>query len=120
VSSSLCDEVPHIFIQKSHLEPREFLISSAKRLLQHNLPLADKPSPAKIHRCPLLSESGHFGGTLVAKGVTIPWKDSVSHFLLSHCFYDGGGVLSGPPKIIVAFDIATFLQWNCPTLKSGL
>jgi hypothetical protein len=36
VSSSLCDEVPHIFIQKSHIEPREFLISSAKRLLQHN------------------------------------------------------------------------------------
>src|ERR1017187_310268 len=40
VSSSLCDEVPHIFIQKSHLEPREFLISSAKRLLQHNRPRA--------------------------------------------------------------------------------
>src|ERR1017187_3538074 len=34
VSSSLCDEVPYIFIPKSHLEPREFLISSAKRLLQ--------------------------------------------------------------------------------------
>jgi hypothetical protein len=41
VSSSLCDEVPHIFIPKSHLEPREFLISSAKRLLQQNLPKAD-------------------------------------------------------------------------------
>src|SRR5450759_3194471 len=41
VSSSLCDEVPHIFIPKSHLEPREFLISSAKRLLQQYLPKAD-------------------------------------------------------------------------------
>jgi hypothetical protein len=41
VSSSLCDEVPHIFIPKSHLEPREFLISSAKRLLQQYLPEAD-------------------------------------------------------------------------------
>src|ERR1035437_10247659 len=40
VSLSLWDEVPHIFIPKSHIEPREFLISSAKRLLQHNLPLA--------------------------------------------------------------------------------
>jgi hypothetical protein len=40
VSSSLCDEAPHIFIPKSHLEPSEFLISSAKRFLQHNLPLA--------------------------------------------------------------------------------
>jgi hypothetical protein len=43
VSSSLCDEVPHIFIPKSHLEPREILISSAKRLLQHNRHLTDKP-----------------------------------------------------------------------------
>jgi hypothetical protein len=41
VSSSLCDEVPHIFIPKSHLEPREFLISSAKRLLQQYLPCVD-------------------------------------------------------------------------------
>jgi hypothetical protein len=44
VSSSLCDEVPHIFIPKSHLEPREFLISSAKRLLQQYRHLADKPT----------------------------------------------------------------------------
>jgi hypothetical protein len=36
VSSSLCDEVPHIFIRKTHLQPREFLISSGKGLLQHN------------------------------------------------------------------------------------
>src|ERR1035437_6083418 len=43
VSSSLCDEVPHIFIPKSHLEPREFLISSAKRLLQQYRHLADNP-----------------------------------------------------------------------------
>ena len=39
----------------------------------------------------VLITAGPFGGTLVAKGVTIPWKDSVPHFLLSHCFYDGGG-----------------------------
>jgi hypothetical protein len=42
VSSSLCDEVPHIFIPISHLEPREYLISSAKRLLQQYRPIADK------------------------------------------------------------------------------
>ena len=41
VSSSLCDEVPHIFIRKTHLHPREFLISSGKGLLQHNRHLAD-------------------------------------------------------------------------------
>jgi hypothetical protein len=51
VSSSLCDEVPHIFIPKSHLEPREFLISSAKRLLQQYRHKADMPTaPAKIGR----------------------------------------------------------------------
>src|ERR1035441_747154 len=32
---------PRIFIPKSHLEPREFLITSAKRLLQQYLPLGD-------------------------------------------------------------------------------
>src|SRR5476649_574663 len=47
VSSSLCDEVPHIFIRKTHLQPREFLISSGKGLLQHNLPTSDIDSRAR-------------------------------------------------------------------------
>src|SRR5450759_5787453 len=55
VSSSLCHEVPHIFIPKSHLEAREFLISSAKRLLQHNRHLADIDQPLVISR----ALSGH-------------------------------------------------------------
>jgi hypothetical protein len=38
VSLSSGDEVPHIFTRKSRLRPKEFLISSAKRLLQQNLP----------------------------------------------------------------------------------
>jgi len=46
VSSSLCDEVPHIFIPKSHLEAREILVSSAKRLLQQYLPKADSCTAA--------------------------------------------------------------------------
>jgi hypothetical protein len=36
VSLSSGDEVPHIFTRKSRLRPKEFLISSAKRLLQQN------------------------------------------------------------------------------------
>src|SRR5450432_2524916 len=47
VRSSLCDEVPHIFIRKMHLQPREFLISSGKGLLQHNRHDSDKSE------CPL-------------------------------------------------------------------
>ena len=35
------DEVPHIFTRKPRLQPAEFLITSAKRLLQHNLPGAN-------------------------------------------------------------------------------
>src|ERR1017187_6594990 len=50
VSSSLCDEVPHIFIPKSHLEPREFLISSAKRLLQQYRHKADIPAATAFVR----------------------------------------------------------------------
>jgi hypothetical protein len=35
------DEVPHIFTRKSRLQPKEFLISSAKRLLQQYRPIAE-------------------------------------------------------------------------------
>jgi hypothetical protein len=41
VSLSSGDEVPHIFTRKSRLKPGEFLITSAKRLLQQYLPAAD-------------------------------------------------------------------------------
>src|SRR6266478_9591556 len=37
VNSSSGDEVPHIFTRKSRLQPGEFLITSAKRLLQHGV-----------------------------------------------------------------------------------
>jgi hypothetical protein len=40
VSLSSGDEVPHIFTRRSRLKPGEFLITSAKRLLQHNRPQA--------------------------------------------------------------------------------
>ena len=36
VSSSPCDEVPHMFTRKPRLQPGKFLNSGAKRLLQHN------------------------------------------------------------------------------------
>src|SRR5476651_416748 len=58
VISSLCDEVPHIFIPISHLEPREFLVSSAKRLLQQYRHKADIRGTATIWS--LLDKSGHW------------------------------------------------------------
>src|SRR5208283_6042539 len=51
MSSSMCDEVPHIFVPKSHLEPREFLIGSAKV----GGPL--QVSNFRIQRAPLLNQS---------------------------------------------------------------
>src|SRR4029077_7688015 len=46
VSLSVGDDVPHIFTRRSRLKPGEFLITSAKRLLQHNRPKTDsRPSP---------------------------------------------------------------------------
>src|SRR5262249_40226344 len=41
------DEVPRIFTRKSRLKPGKFLITSAKRLLQQNLPIADSCSATK-------------------------------------------------------------------------
>jgi hypothetical protein len=40
-SLSSGDEVPHIFTRKSRVQPKEILMTSAKGLLQQNLPLAD-------------------------------------------------------------------------------
>jgi hypothetical protein len=47
VSLSSGDEAPHIFTRKSRLKPGEFLITSAKGLLQQNLPFADSCTAAK-------------------------------------------------------------------------
>src|SRR6202011_5262367 len=38
-SLSSGNEVPHIFTRKSRVQPKEILITSAKRLLQQNLPI---------------------------------------------------------------------------------
>ena len=46
-SSSSGNEVPHIFTRKSRLQPGEFLVTSAKRLLQQYLPLPDLRPAAK-------------------------------------------------------------------------
>jgi hypothetical protein len=56
VSLSSGDEVPHIFTRKSRLQPGEFLISSAKRLLQQYLPKTDSCTAA-ITRPLLMSRS---------------------------------------------------------------
>jgi hypothetical protein len=37
------DEVPHVLTRKSRLQPAEFLITSVKRLLQHNRHFCDMP-----------------------------------------------------------------------------
>ena len=52
VSSSSGDEVPHIFTRKSRLRPGEFLIISAKGLLQQYRHKADKARC--LPGCPLL------------------------------------------------------------------
>ena len=43
VSLTRGDEVPHIFTRKPRLKPAEFLVTTAKRLLQHNPLKADAP-----------------------------------------------------------------------------
>src|SRR5262249_4361362 len=48
-SLSSGDEVPHIFTRKSRLQPGEFWITSAKRLLHQYLPIADLSRCSKMH-----------------------------------------------------------------------
>jgi hypothetical protein len=43
VSLSRGDEVPHIFTRKPRPRPAEFSVTSAKRLLQQNRPIATLP-----------------------------------------------------------------------------
>src|ERR1019366_7832351 len=95
VSSSLCDEVPHIFIPKSHLEPREFLISSAKRLLQQYRHKADIRGSATF--CPLLDKSGHAGACrhLLTIVPNIGREFPVSSDLLPHHNILAGDFLRG-------------------------
>ena len=59
MSLSSGDEVPHIFTRKSRLQPGEFLISSAKGLLQHN-PDESGHCSAPL-TCPPSAMSGHDG-----------------------------------------------------------
>ena len=46
-SLSSGNEVPHIFTRKSRVQPKEILITSAKRLLQQNLPFTDSCTASK-------------------------------------------------------------------------
>jgi hypothetical protein len=46
-SLSSGNEVPHIFTRKSRVQPKEILITSAKRLLQQNLPQPDSCTATK-------------------------------------------------------------------------
>src|SRR6202045_3406770 len=48
-SLSSGDEVPHIFTRNPRVQPKEILITSAKRLLQQNLPEADISHCSKQH-----------------------------------------------------------------------
>jgi|SRR6266540_4842972 hypothetical protein len=48
VSLSSGDEVPRIFTRKSRLQPGEFLITSAKRLLQQYLPVGEVQSQGRV------------------------------------------------------------------------
>jgi hypothetical protein len=51
-SLSSGDEVPHIFTRNSRVQPKEILITSAKRLLQQNLPIVDSYTATNyVHGC---------------------------------------------------------------------
>ena len=57
VSFARADEVPHIFTRNARLQPAEFLIIGAKRLLQHNLPRATIRTRSKAARYSITSSA---------------------------------------------------------------
>jgi hypothetical protein len=63
VSLSAGDEVPHIFTRKSRLQPGEFLITSAKRLLQQYRHKADIAMQARREGQSGQSASAHHAPT---------------------------------------------------------
>src|ERR1700737_4211636 len=60
-SLSSGDEVPHIFTRNSRVQPKEILITSAKRLLQQNRHIAAQS------RCSGMSAAGGVSGHASAK-----------------------------------------------------
>ena len=70
VSLSSGDEVPHIFTRKSRLQPGEFLITSAKRLLQQYLPKGDIRIAANSPLLDHLVRQGEHGRRM--RGVVLP------------------------------------------------
>jgi len=74
VSFARGDEVPHIFTRKPRLQPAEFLITGAKRLLQHNLPIATKLHCSKTTL--IRSPRRRAVGATAAPRCRAPWPSS--------------------------------------------
>ena len=72
VSFTRGDEVPHIFTRKPRLQPAEFLITSAKRLLQHNLPGADIAPPSAQTGSPHILKFDHLP---IGAAMQLPRRD---------------------------------------------
>ena len=64
VSFARGDEVPHIFTRNARLQPAEFLIIGAKRLLQHNLPVALSLPQTARYSITSSARASSEGGTL--------------------------------------------------------
>jgi hypothetical protein len=73
VSFSSDDEAPHIFTRKSRLQPGEFLIISAKRLLQQYLPkpVVSRRSKQCSYSITSSARESRVGGTLRASVLAV-------------------------------------------------
>jgi hypothetical protein len=97
VSLSSGDEVPHIFTRKSRLQPGEFLITSAKRLLQHNRHIATNGGAAIFWS--LLGHSGHRAARTRNGPVAIDPLRSYQHLLPSELCYIHVGKAASPDSL---------------------
>jgi hypothetical protein len=74
-SSSSGNEVPHIFTRKSRLQPGEFLVTSAKRLLQQYLPKPDSCTAANdvqgVYSITLSARTSSDSGTVMPSAFAV-------------------------------------------------
>src|SRR5215831_13443349 len=115
-SFSSDDEVPHIFTWKSPVQPKEILIASAKRLLQHGV------IPGLCHtKARGISSPGIDEGP--PHGALQSWRAAMEHYvgldvslkLTAICIVDQTGrieregVVASNPEAIAAF-----IKWHAP------
>jgi hypothetical protein len=82
-SLSSGNEAPHIFTRKSRVQPKEILITSAKRLLQQNLPIAASCTATTRWQVAMIYSITSSARAMRVGGTVTPIADAVRRLMIS-------------------------------------